>query len=150
VIAADRIPQNALSEQYCGYEGRVVAANLIEGNTRRIEYPAVPSVVFTLPPLAFVGLRESEARAQGLRFTTNFARTADWYSSRRLGERCSAHKVLVEEESGRILGAHLLGPNSEELINVFAVAMRCGLRAGDLKGLIFAYPTRASDVAYMV
>jgi glutathione reductase (NADPH) len=148
--AGDAADSGPMLTPVAGYEGRVVAANLIEGNTRRIEYPAVPSVVFTLPPLAFVGLRESEARAQGLRFTTNFARTADWYSSRRLGERCSAHKVLVEEESGRILGAHLLGPNSEELINVFAVAMRCGLRAGDLKGLIFAYPTRASDVAYMV
>jgi glutathione reductase (NADPH) len=110
----------------------------------------VPSVVFTLPPLASVGLQEAEARGQGLRFTTNLARTADWYSSRRLGERCSAHKVLVEEESGRILGAHLLGPNSEELINVFAVAMWCGMRARDLKELIFAYPTRASDLAYMV
>jgi glutathione reductase (NADPH) len=132
------------------HEGRVVAANLLEGNTHRIDYPAVPSVVFTLPPLAMVGLQESEARAQGLRFTTSFARTAEWYSSRRLGERCSGHKVLVEDESGRILGAHLLGPNSEEPINVFAVAMRCGLRASDLKELIFAYPTRASDVAYMV
>ena len=56
----------------------------------------------------------------------------------------------MEEESGRILGAHLLGPNSDELINVFAVAMRSGLKARDLKKLIFAYPTRASDVAYVL
>jgi len=110
----------------------------------------VPSVVFTLPPLASVGLQESKARELGLRFTTNFAQTGDWYSSRRLGEPCSAHKVLTEEESGRILGAHLLGPGSEEMINVFAIAMRCGMSARDLKDLIFAYPTRASDVAYMV
>ncbi len=133
-----------------GYEGRVVAANLLDGNTRRLEYPAVPSVVFTLPPLAAVGLQESEAQSRGLHFTTNTSRTADWYSSRRLGERCAAHKVLVEEGTGRILGAHLLGPGSDELINVFAVAMRCGMRAADLKEMILAYPTRASDVAYMV
>jgi len=56
----------------------------------------------------------------------------------------------VDEGSGKILGAHLLGPGSEELINVFAVAMRSGMRARELKDVIFAYPTRASDAAYMV
>jgi len=110
----------------------------------------VPSVVFTLPPLASVGLQESAAREQGLRFTSTFTRTADWYSSPRLAEPWSAHKVLVDEGSGKILGAHLLGPGSEELINVFAVAMRSGMRARELKDVIFAYPTRASDAAYMV
>ena len=148
--AGDAADSGPMLTPVADHEGQIVATNLLEGNTRRIEYPPVPSVVFTLPPLASVGLQEAEARRQGLRFTTNFARTADWYSSRRLGERYSAHKVLVEEESGRILGAHLLGPASEELINVFAVAMRCGMRARDLKALIFAYPTRASDLAYMV
>ena len=97
-----------------------------------------------------MGLQESEARDRGLRFTANFTRTSDWYSSRRLGERVSAHKVLVEEDTGRILGAHLLGPRSDELIHVFAVAMRSGMRSQDLKRLIFAYPTRASDVGYML
>ncbi|MBI2186416.1 MAG: NAD(P)/FAD-dependent oxidoreductase [Acidobacteria bacterium] len=148
--AGDAAQSGPMLTPVAGYEGRIVAANLLEGNTRKAEYPPVPSVVFTLPPLASVGLQESAAREQGLRFTTNFARTGDWYSSRRLGETWSAHKVLMEEDSGRILGAHLLGPGSDELINVFALAMRSGMRAQDLKEVIFAYPTRASDVAYMV
>ncbi len=59
-------------------------------------------------------------------------------------------KVLVEEGTGRILGAHLLGPSADELINIFALAIRRGLTAKDLKDVMFAYPTHASDVGYMV
>ena len=70
--------------------------------------------------------------------------------TRRVGEEFSASKVLIEEGSGRILGAHLLGPSADELINIFALAIRRGLTADDLKDTIFAYPTHASDVGYMV
>ena len=67
-----------------------------------------------------------------------------------MNESCSAFKVLVEEETGRILGAHLLGDQAAEHINLFALAMRHGLRAGDLKDTLFAYPTHASDTQYML
>jgi glutathione reductase (NADPH) len=76
--------------------------------------------------------------------------TSGWYSSRRVGEISSAFKVLVEEESDRILGAHLLGPHAEEVINLFAVAIRAGLRATDLKEMLFVYPTHADDIRYML
>jgi len=133
-----------------GYEGEIVAANLLEGNHRKPNYLAVPSVVFTVPPLAAVGLSEQSARAQGLRFRMNHQKTSGWYSSRRVGEECSGFKVLVEEGSGRILGAHLLGPHAEEVINLFALAIRSGLSATDLTEMMFAYPTHASDILYMV
>ncbi|MBI3697697.1 MAG: NAD(P)/FAD-dependent oxidoreductase [Acidobacteria bacterium] len=133
-----------------GYEGQIVAANLLEGNQRKPNYEGVASVVFTIPPLASVGLHEQEARERGLRFRTNHQDTSLWYSSRRVGEGCSAYKVLVEESSGDILGAHLLGPGAEETINLFALAIRQGVTAADLKGMLFAYPTHASDVQYML
>ena len=62
----------------------------------------------------------------------------------------SGFKVLVEEDSGRILGAHLLGLHAEEVINLFAMAIRLGLRADDIKRMIYAYPTSSSDISYMV
>ena len=62
----------------------------------------------------------------------------------------AGHKVLVEDESQRILGAHLLGPHAEEVINIFAVAVRFGIRADELKQMLFAYPTSASDVVHML
>jgi glutathione reductase (NADPH) len=133
-----------------GYEGRVVAANLLEGNHTTTDYTAVPSVVFTIPPLARVGLREDEARQRGLRFRTRYEDTSSWYSSRRVGERHSAFKVLVEENTERILGAHLLGPHADETINLFALAIRASVPATQFKQIFWAYPTHASDTAYMV
>ena len=62
----------------------------------------------------------------------------------------AAVKVLVEEGTDRILGAHLVGPHVDEVINVFALAIRKGLTAEDLKTTMFAYPTGASDIGYMV
>ena len=132
------------------YEGRVVAANLLEGNHATPDYTAVPSVVFTLPPLAGVGLREEQARAAGRSFTTHRQETSTWFSSRRLGESFSAFNVLVEEPSGRILGAHLLGPHADETINIFTLAMRAGVTADRLKETMWAYPTHASDIGHMV
>ena len=58
--------------------------------------------------------------------------------------------MLVEEGSGRIVGAHLLGPHAAELVNLFALAVRTGMSAGDLEQTLFAYPTGASDLSYML
>ena len=131
-------------------EGRVVAANLLNGNKARANYRGTPTVAFTLPPIAAVGLGEDEARNQGLKFKVNYQDTSQWYSSRRVGEAFSASKVLIEEGTERILGAHLLGPSADELINLFALSIRHGLTGEDLKDTIFAYPTHASDLSYMV
>jgi glutathione reductase (NADPH) len=133
-----------------GYEGRIVATNLLEANRVTPDYSAIPSVAFTLPPLASVGLREEEARAKGLRFTVRHEDTASWYSSRRLGEEFSAFKVLVEEDTARILGAHLLGPHADETINLFALAIRAGVTADRFKQMLWAYPTQGSDTSYML
>lgn len=133
------------------YEGRIAGKNLLAGKDERaVHYPPIPSVVFTLPPVASVGLSEAAARYKGLAFDTHFEKTARWYSSMRVGARHSAYKVLVEKETGNILGAHLIGPGAEEQINLLAMAMSAGLTANRLKGLIFAYPSYASDLGSMV
>ena len=131
-------------------EGRVVAANLLEGNHQRPHYTGVPTVVFTVPPLASVGLQELAAKAQGFKFKTNHAETSGWYDSRRVGMKCSGYKVLVEEGSNRILGAHLLGPHAEEVINLFAMAIKFGLRTDQLKEVRYTYPSSTDDISYMV
>lgn len=133
-----------------GYEGAIVAANMLEGNHLKASYEAIPSVVFTLPPLASVGFSEEEARRQGLAFRVSHQDTSRWYASRRIGEEHAASKVLVEDGSGRILGAHLLGHHADEVINLFALAMRARLTAEDLKEALWAYPTHASNVRYML
>ena len=64
--------------------------------------------------------------------------------------RHTGFKTLVEEGTGRILGAHLLGPHAEEVINLFGLAIRMGLSANDLKDMVYAYPTGASDLGSML
>jgi glutathione reductase (NADPH) len=128
----------------------VVAANLLLGNKEKPDYIGVPSVVFTIPELTRVGLLETEAREQGLDVTCKFNDMSDWYSVERVGETHAAAKLLVENGSGRIVGAHILAPEASELINIFGLAMRSGLRASDLENLVGAYPSHGSDIGYLV
>ncbi len=133
-----------------GYEGSIVAANLLNGNSQKPNYLGIPTVVFATPPLASVGLSEPEARKQNLHFKLNHKVTSSWYSSRRIGEAHSGFKVLVEEGTDRILGAHVLGEEAGEVINLFALAMRAGLTATQVKQTIFTYPTHGSNLPYML
>jgi glutathione reductase (NADPH) len=128
----------------------VLVANLLEGNRRTPDYTGIASAVFTIPPLASAGLTEDAARAQGRRFRTNHQDTAGWFHTRRVGETASGFKVLIEEGTDHILGAHLLGPRADEVINLFSLAIRQRIPARDLQQVIFAYPTNGSDIRFML
>ena len=132
------------------HDADVLTENLLHGNHRTVNYEGIASAVFTVPPLASVGLGESAAREAGLTFHTKWQDTAGWYNARRVGETASGFKVLIEDGSGRILGAHLLGPSAAEVINLFAVAIRFKLPAHELKQVLFAYPTYGSDIRFML
>jgi glutathione reductase (NADPH) len=131
-------------------EGKVALANLLEGNHAEPDYKGIPSVVFSIPALARVGLLEEEARAQGLDVEVTFSDMRGWFTVKRVREAHAAAKVLTEKGSGRIVGAHLLGPESSELINLFALAIHAGLPADALKGFTSAYPSAGSDLGYLV
>lgn len=132
------------------HDAKVVVANLLEGNHQKPNYQGVPSVAFTLPPIAAVGLTEAQACEQGLRFRLQNQQTSGWFAARQAAQPVYGFKVLVDEESDRVLGAHLVGPHADEVINLFALAIRHGLTAEDLKTTMFAYPTGASDIGYML
>ena len=128
----------------------VLVTNLLEGNRRTPSYDGIASAVFTIPPMASVGLLEEAARAAGRRFRVNHQDTAGWFNTRRVGETAAGFKVLIDEESNHILGAHLLGPRADEVINLFALAIRLKIPAQELQQVIFAYPTYSSDVRFML
>jgi glutathione reductase (NADPH) len=130
-------------------QGGIVAKNIIEGNKYKPNYSGIPSVVYTTPTMTRVGLGEEEARKQGLDFNAYYQDTSSWYTSRRVALAHSGFKTLVEKGSDRVLGAHLLGLHAEEIINVFAVAIRAGLKSSDLVDTIYAFPTAASDISSM-
>ena len=133
-----------------GFESRIVAANLLDGNHRKAEYPAQPTVVYTIPALASVGLTQKQAEDQGLRFEVHTNRMDSWYSYRRINESHAAYKTITEKETGKIIGAHILGTKAEEIINLFTIAINNGLTSDDLKNMIYSYPTHSSDIPYML
>jgi glutathione reductase (NADPH) len=132
------------------HDAKVVSANLLQGNHQRPNYRGIPSVAFTIPPIASVGLKVAQAESLKLKYKVKFENTTDWFTARQLAEPVYGYKVLIEEDSGLILGAHLVGPNVDDVVNLFALAIRQGIKASDLKETMFAYPTGASDVGYMV
>jgi len=132
------------------HDADVLVANLLEGNHRTVNYEGIASAVFSIPPLASVGPTEEAARAAGVKFRTTWQDTSGWFNTRRVGETASGFKVLIEEGTRRILGAHLLGPNAAEVINLFAVAIRLKISADDLKEVLFAYPSNSFDTRYML
>jgi glutathione reductase (NADPH) len=132
------------------HDAKIVAANILEGNRHRPDYSGAPSVAFTLPPIAAVGLSETAARQQHPDVRVNSAGVPDWYTARRVGESVYAYKTLVDGVNGQILGAHLVGAHADEVINLFGIAIRHNLTVEDLKSTMFAYPTGASDIGYML
>ena len=133
-----------------GLDGGVIAANLLDGNTRKPDYTVVPTVAFSIPPLASVGLGEEDARERGLQFTVKHEDTSDWYSSHRIANKYSSYKILIEAGTGRILGAHVFGPHADDVINLFALAMHAGMTASAVRDVLYAYPSVSGDITYMV
>lgn len=132
------------------HDAKVVAENLLHGNRRKPDYTGVPSVAFSAPPIASVGLSENAARTLDVKLRVNRQKAPDWFTARQGGEPVYGFKTLIDDASGRILGAHIVGPHADEVINLFALAIRQGLTADDLKSTMFAYPTGASDIGYML
>ena len=129
-------------------EGDIVASNIVEGNVHEVDYTGTPRVVFTDPSLASVGMI-AENQAGSNAHEVAFRDKSEWYSARRINMKYAASKIIIDRESDRISGAHLLGPNAEEIINIFALAMRLNLTASQLKSVIYSYPSACSDIECM-
>ncbi len=124
--------------------------NIVEGPVAEPNYASIPSCIYTLPVLASVGLTEAKARKHGRPIKVHSNDMSDWLSARTYAERTAWAKVIVDEASDRILGAHIVGHGGEELIHIFALAMRFGITAGQIRDSIFAFPTFSADVKSMV
>ncbi len=132
------------------FEGKVAASNMVKGATTVPDYGGVPTAVFTIPELVRVGLLEQEARDRGLDVDVRYSDTSGWYSNYRVGETAAAAKILVDRSSDRVLGAHLLGPEYGELVNVIGLAMKLDLTTRQLKSMTAAYPTVGSDLGSLL
>lgn len=130
--------------------GKTVAKSILSGVPSRPRLDVIPSAAFTIPSLASVGLSENQANEKGLKFKVHRNLAITWASSKRIGEKHAGFKVLVSEDDGSILGAHIARHDAGEVINIFALAMKHGIKADDLADFPWAYPTMSSDLKNMV
>jgi glutathione reductase (NADPH) len=103
------------------------------------------SVAYTIPA---VGLGEAEVRQRFAKVKVRHEQASDWHTARQSAESVYGYKTLVDGDADAILAAHLVGPHVEQVINLFALAMRRDLRASQFLDTMFACPTAASDVVY--
>ncbi|MDN3595730.1 dihydrolipoyl dehydrogenase family protein [Zunongwangia endophytica] len=146
VSDSEGLPLTPLSSQ----ESRVVSTNLIgKYNKTEAHYPPQPSVVFTLPNVASVGLSEEQVKEKGLDYVIKHKSVPSWFNSKRIANQHYAFKVIKDKKTEKVLGAHLVGPDAGEMINMFVMAMGGDLSCKDLKAMIFAYPTWSNDIKGM-
>lgn len=131
-------------------DASTVISNLLKGNQKKAEYKGTPSVAFTVPKLATVGMSEEQARKTGKDIDVNHIDTSSWFTYSRTNQTYAAVKIITDKSNGHILGTHLLSDEADELINHFAMAIQLDLTTDQLKGLTFAYPTAASDIGSLI
>jgi glutathione reductase (NADPH) len=132
------------------HEGRIVGRNIVEGAKHKPDYSNFPSAVYTVPALASLGLTEAQTREKGVKVKVTVSNMEEWFSSRIYAETRAWAKVIVDETSDEIVGAHMVGHASEELINIFALAKNFGIKASQIRDFIFAYPSFSADIKHMV
>jgi dihydrolipoamide dehydrogenase len=122
------------------YQGIIAAENAL-GASRQADYRAVPTCVYTLPEIASVGLREEEARAQGVSYKVSRFPFSALARAQLLGQPLGLVKLICEEPSGRLLGVHILGPRATDIIGEGVLALRMGATAQDLAHTMHAHPS---------
>ena len=131
-------------------ESGIAAQNMLNGNVGKPDYRVIPSVVFTVPKIASVGLTEEKAREMGYDCYTNKLDMSGWYTYKRTNEKYAMAVIVIDKKSNCILGAHLICNEADELINHFATAIQLNIEIKEFKKMMYAYPTAASDIVYML
>ncbi|MBV8360436.1 MAG: glutathione-disulfide reductase [Deltaproteobacteria bacterium] len=130
-------------------EGHAVADLLFGGRSRIIDHDNVPSAVFSQPPIATVGLTEAEGRARygAVEIYKSVFRPLKHTLSGR--DERALMKLVVEPKSGRVIGAHMLGPDAGEIIQGLAIALKCGATKAQFDATIGIHPTAAEEFVTM-
>jgi dihydrolipoamide dehydrogenase len=126
-------------------QGQVAAQNC-RGAGLAMDYGVVPAAIFTSPEIASVGLRQQQAEERGLKFLVGRFQFRGLGKAHAIGEIAGFIKILADEQTDRILGAHIIGPHASDLIHEMAIAMQKGLTARDVAQTIHAHPTLAEGL----
>jgi len=151
-VAGDANPGGVQLTPVAVRDAHIVVDNILNGNARAADYWVVPSAVFTNPPIASVGLTEEAAKEKGIPYIVHAGDLSERFTNRGINQKHVGYKLLIASDSRRILGAHLIGHHVEEVINIFALAIKHGLTVDDLTldAIPWAYPSNAYDIIHMV
>ena len=149
-VCGDALVGSAQLSPLATYEGQIVGRNIVDGPSVKPDYSVVPSGLYTVPAMGSVGLTEAQASERGLDVEVMVNDLVDWFSALSYGETVAWSKVLVDRKTDRIVGAHIVGHHGEDLIHLFAMAMRHGIPASAIKDSIYGFPTFAADVKNML
>lgn len=130
-------------------EGHAFADTVFGNKPWRVDHSCIPSAVFSHPPIAAVGLTEAQARDKYgpvKVYTSDFRAMKNVLADR--NER-SLYKLVVDEASGRILGAHIIGPEAAEIMQSLAIAVKAGLTKAQLDETVAIHPTMAEELVLM-
>jgi dihydrolipoamide dehydrogenase len=126
-------------------EGLIAAENASGGNAR-IKLDVIPAAIFTSPEIASVGLREHQVREKGIKYKVGRFQFRALGKAHAMGEISGMFKIITEETTDKILGAHIIGPHASDLIHEVAVAMEGGLTVKNIAHTIHAHPTLAEGI----
>jgi glutathione reductase (NADPH) len=130
-------------------EGHAFADSQFGGNVWTVDYHCVPHAVFSHPPIAGVGLTESEARnthGQVKTYTSDFRAMKNVLAGR--NER-SLYKLVVDAATDVVVGIHMIGPDSPEILQAAAIAVKAGLKKADFDNTIALHPTMSEELVLM-
>ncbi len=130
-------------------EGHAFADSVFGNNPRTVDYSHIPSAVFSQPPLASVGLTETEARATYGNvkvYSSDFRPMKNLFSAH--PER-GLYKMIVDEVSGKVLGIHMIGPEAPEILQVAAVALKAGLTKQAFDDTVALHPSMAEELVLL-
>ncbi len=145
IYAVGDVTDKILLAHVASHQG-VVAVENIMGQEREMNYQAVPGAIFSSPEIGTVGLSEEEAQAEGIDYKVGSFPFAANGKVMAMGEREGKVKIIAEKESGKIIGAALIGIESSDLIAQLTLAVNLKLTANQLAETIFAHPTTAESV----
>jgi len=149
-VCGDAVPISPQLSPIATYEGDIVGRNIVEGPKYSPDHASMATSVYTVPALAAVGLTEAAANQKGFAIKVHSNDMLGWFSARTYAETVAWSKIIVDQATDRILGAHFVGHAGQELVNIFGLAMRFGITAGQIKDYVYAYPTFSSDIKHML
>ncbi|MDP3009213.1 MAG: dihydrolipoyl dehydrogenase [Methylococcales bacterium] len=147
IFAVGDIVGNPMLAHKAVYEAKI-AAEVIAGHKAAFDALTIPSVAYTDPEIAWMGLTENQAKQQGIEYEKGAFPWAASGRSLSTGRKEGLTKILSDKETGRILGAGIVGPNAGELIAETVLALEMGADVEDLGLTIHAHPTLSETVAF--